>query len=139
MGTDQFFVYIHTPSWFCRNGIIALLDPRGSRGQIASPGNIVVLESLQNVEVRNICAKVDRDDRAERSSAVMRGDAHVERFGDGSDFFRLQKSAAVNDVRLNQMRSLAGKQIQKSKPAIGVLTGGDAQRRGRDNLRHRLM
>src|SRR5580698_8637612 len=126
MGTDQFFVYIHTPSWFCRNGIIALLDPRGSRGQIASPGNIVVLESLQNVEVRNICAKVDRDDRAERSSAVMRGDAHVKRLDGGRNYFRLQKSDAIDDVRLNQLRPLAGKQIEKSKPAVGMLPGGEA-------------
>ena len=59
----------------------------------------------------------------------MGSNTDVVGFGDRGNLLGLHEAAAINNIRLNHMGSLAGQQVQKPEPAVSVLTGRDAQRR----------
>src|SRR5579871_2605670 len=76
MSSRDFLVYSDTPTWRCRNLIVAVFY-RWNRGrQFCTPWHVVVLKCFEDHEVGDVRGQVHSSNALQRPIAAVRRDTH---------------------------------------------------------------
>src|SRR5262245_35124145 len=113
MRCDELFINVDTPTGSLWKLVEPVLDTRSTGREIAAPGYIIILECLEELKVRDIDAEMHRNYGAERSTTIVCSHTDVVLFANSSNLFGLHESAAIDDVRLDNMSRFSRQQVQK--------------------------
>ena len=103
---DELFIQLHAQSGPVRKAEVAIHHLRVDVDGLLDPGVGEVVEVLLDLEVRDAGRQVDHGRGAHRPAHVMRRYQHVVRLRPGRQLARLQQSAEVRRVHLDDVASL---------------------------------
>src|SRR5262245_21960859 len=108
MGQNDGLIDLDTPTRGGGYFVETVFDPGRTRSKVTAPGHVVVLKRFQNKKIGNVGTKVNCNDRAQRTTAVVGSYTDIMGLSKGRDLLSLHEAPAVDDIGLDDMRSLSG-------------------------------